>query len=235
VTIYERLPAGDPPRDALFIHLVNSADVIVAQRDSLVASGNLSAHQTPVIVADTFDVSIPLGAPAPDEWSVQVGMYDPATGARYNGSDRARQPLGNSLTLATLVAQSAAAGSWNFDFDGQVTLVAGQLSRGAVPRGSRLTLNLHWRDLLKRPEDYHVFAHVLGADDHIWAAADTPLTVAPATRLDLDLDPQTPPGVYQIELGVYPLPDGSRLSIFDRRGQGIGDRLFLGPIRVTDR
>jgi len=233
VTIYERIPAGEPPRDAIFIHLVNSADVIVAQRDSLVASGNLDARQAPGIVADTFDVSVPLGVPAPDEWRVQVGMYDPVGGARYNAHDSARQSLGNSLTLATVSAQSSATVDWNYDFDGHVTLVNGELSRGAIPRGGRLSLDLHWRNLPAGPADYHVFAHVLGTDDHIWAAADTPLDTTPATRLDLDLDPQTPPEVYPIELGVYPLADGSRLSIFDARGQGIGDRLFLGPIRVT--
>ena len=44
--------------------------------------------------------------------------------------------------------------------------------------------------------------------------------------------PDTPPGVYPLELGMYPV-NGDRVPVFDARGQLIGDRLFLGPIRVT--
>ena len=54
-------------------------------------------------------------------------------------------------------------------------------------------------------------------------------------QIDLAFDPQTPPAVYQLEVGVYIPPYGDRFAVFDSRGQDMGDRIFLGPIRVTDK
>ena len=225
VTIYQRVPAGQVASAAIFVHVVNSADVIVAQRDSLNGSGNLNAQPTARIVADTYTISIPIGAPAPDEWRVQIGMYDPISGKRL-AIDRAQS---DSPTLATLRAQPAAAESWNFDFDGRATLVGVELDRGVVKPGGKLSVTLHWG---AGAANYNVFVHALGDNERTWAGSDTPLKT-PTTQLELVFDPQTPPGIYQLELGVYPAPDGDRLGIYDRRGQDANDRLFLGPIRVT--
>jgi hypothetical protein len=51
--------------------------------------------------------------------------------------------------------------------------------------------------------------------------------------LQLRFDAQTPPGVYPLEFGVETVPEGDRLEVFDAQGLDLGDRLFLGPIRVT--
>ncbi|HEX9076149.1 MAG TPA: phospholipid carrier-dependent glycosyltransferase, partial [Anaerolineae bacterium] len=102
VTIYQRVPAGNIALPAVFIHLVNSAGSIVAQRDSLLASGNLHSLAAPAIVADSFRVSVPIGAPAPDAWRVEMGIYDPATGKRWQATDREGRPLGDTLILDTI-------------------------------------------------------------------------------------------------------------------------------------
>ena len=90
-------------------------------------------------------------------------------------------------------------------------------------------MTLHWG---ASAANYNVFVHALGDNERTWAGTDT-LLKTPTTQLELVFDPQTPPGIYQLELGVYPAPDGDRLGIYDRRGQDANDRLFLGPIRVT--
>ena len=231
VTIYQRVPVGQVASDAIFVHLVNSADVIVAQRDSLIGSGNLNAQPTARTIAETYTISIPIGAPAPDEWRVQIGMYDPISSKRLaperqSKDDRAQS---DSPTLATLHAQPAPAESWNFDFDGRATLLGVELDRGAVKPGGKLSVTLHWG---ASAANYNVFVHALGDNERTWAGTDT-LLKTPTTQLELVFDPQTPPGIYQLELGVYPAPDGDRLGIYDRRGQDANDRLFLGPIRVT--
>jgi len=76
ITIYQRLSSGPVSNDAIFIHIVNSAGVIIAQRDSFIGSGNLVRLAMPAIIADSFSVAIPVTVPASDEWQIRVGMYN---------------------------------------------------------------------------------------------------------------------------------------------------------------
>lgn len=233
LTLYEQVPAGYSPKDAIFVHLVNSSEVIVAQRDSLIASGNMPSSQNPFVIADSFLVSIPVTVPTPDVWRVELGMYDPASGKRLMGFDQAEKTQGDVVTLETITARSPRPEAWNFDFDGQVSLVGAGLDHTSVARDNVLKLTLSWRGDPAHSDRYHAFAHALGDNDHIWASADLPVDIVHATALDLHFAPDTPPGIYPIEVGVYLAPDGDRLGVFDANGQDLGDRLFLGPVRVT--
>jgi hypothetical protein len=106
-------------------------------------------------------------------------------------------------------------------------LLRAEIAPHAVGRGDALRVVLRWS---AAPPNYRVFIHALGNADRIWATADTAL--AREMELVLRFAPDTPPGVYPLELGVYPV-NGDRVPVFDARSQLIGDRLFLGPIRVT--
>lgn len=232
VTIYERLLTSAAPRAAIFIHLVNSAGVIVAQRDSLIASGNAIPSRFPIVIADALRVEIPSTVPAPDDWRVEMGLYDPESGKRFAAFDKSGQAVGDSYVVATLRGEAAGADTFRFDFDGHVSLVGASLDRNAVAPGDVLHLMLNWGGTPPERNRFHVFVHALGEGDHIWAAADDAIGDAQTNRLELRFDPVTPPGVYPLELGVYPPPDGDRLGVFDSNGQDLGDRIFLGPIRV---
>jgi hypothetical protein len=225
VTLYQRLPAPSTSPAALYLHVVNSAETIVAQRDSLPGAGNLTPPAPAGILADSYRVTIPLTAPAPDTWRLQAGLYDPATGQRLTATDAGGKPLEEGATLALL--RAAPAPAWAFDFDGRAILEKAEFDQLAVTADKPLRLKLHWRGAGK---SVNVFAHVLGDQEHVWASADAAL--AQDVQLELRLDPATPPGVYPVELGVYPAPAGDRLSVFDAHGQMLGDRLFLGPVRV---
>ena len=226
VTLYQTLPAP-PNRDAAeFVHLVNSAGVIVAQRDSLIGMGNPGALPSAGMIADTYRVSIPITAPAPDEWRVEAGMYDPANEKRFTMTNAAGASLGDAVTLATLRAEPSSK-PWDLDFDGHTTLIVANMSAVQVTRGATLQVQLHWS---AAPKSYRVFIHALGEQDHIWAAADAALSRD--MQIELKFDPTTPAGIYPLELGVYP-ENGDRLAIYGVKGQPIGDRIFIGPVRVT--
>ncbi len=228
VTLYQRLPAPSNREVAEFVHLVNSAGVIVAQRDSLIGMGNPSALPASGIAVDSYRLLIPITAPAPDQWRVEVGLYDPANNKRFTITDETGKSLGDTVTLTTLRAESSS-GPWNLDFDGRTTLIAATMDGVQVTRGATLQIQLRWS---AAPASYRVFVHALGDQDHIWAAADSPLSRD--MRIELKFDPETPAGIYPLELGVYP-ENGDRLAVYDAKGQPIGDRIFVGPIRVIDR
>lgn len=224
VTIYYQLTAPLPATQSIFVHLVNSANVIVAQRDSLIGEGNPNRLVPNLLYADTYRVSIPYPAPAPDTWTIQAGMYDANSGERILTGEHA-----DSVSLGNIQAESASV--WNYDFDGAAVLERADLGAQQVKAGATIRLTMNWQPTgSARP--LRVFVHALGDADHIWASAGAALDDYKATRLELQFDPRTPPGVYPLEFGVE-TAEGDRLEVFDEHGLDLGDRLFLGPIRVA--
>jgi hypothetical protein len=216
LTVYSFVSDLQTARRAIFIHVVNSADIIIAQRDSAIASGNWNALTYPALIADSLRVEIPITVPAPDDWRVVVGTYDLES----------RERLGDPGTVAQVPAR-ASTNAWQFDFDGRATLLRAEITPHAVARGDPLRVTLRWN---AAPQNYRVFVHALGDADRIWAETDAAL--AREMELALHFAPDTPLGIYPLELGIYPA-NGDRVPVFDARGQLLGDRLFLGPIRVT--
>jgi hypothetical protein len=87
-----------------------------------------------------------------------------------------------------------------------------------------LDLSLDWQALRAGAEDYTVFAHLLGPDGRLVAQRDQPPLngLRPSSgwargevisdRYRISLPAELPPGVYQIEVGLYRPVDGSRVS-----------------------
>ncbi len=119
--------------------------------------------------------------------------------------------------------------------------------RTTVRAGQSLTLELHWQGQQWLEQDYTVFAHLLGpynpaTGGPLWAQDDgQPLREGhPTTRwrpgevvIDtrvLDVLPQTPPGVYQIEIGLYDALTGERMSVSGDEA----NRILLADVRVQE-
>jgi hypothetical protein len=230
VTIYYRATAPAPLDQAFFLHIVNSANVIVAQRDSLVGRGNPYSLAPGVLYADTYSIRIPRTVPAPDTWQVYAGMYDTGTGVRT--SLLGAEAPADGVPLGPISAQPGH--DWNFQFAEQVWLSQGLIRTNSVSAGDNLPVELTWTGRTPVPP-LRVFLQALGEQDRIWAAAHAELDLTGPMRLNLEFHPDTPPGVYPIEFGVETVNEGDRLEVFDERGVDLGDRLFLGPVRVTTR
>jgi hypothetical protein len=50
----------------------------------------------------------------------------------------------------------------------------------------------------------------------------------------LTLDPNTPPGMYDLELGWFGYPSSRRLPILAEDGHGLGTHVTLTRVRVID-
>ncbi len=222
VTIVTALARPESARAALFVHLVDAADIIVAQRDSAIASGNWNGLDYPVQVADTLRVEVPVTAEGPGQWRVEIGLYDLDTGVRANEVGTGR----NIFTIGLLPARDSSS-TWGFDFGGRTVLDHAEITPERVAPGGSVRVALWWQVAVP---DALVFVHALGSANHIWASADGPLTRE--MELVLTFDPGTPPGVYPLELGILPT-SGDRLPVFDADRQLVGDRLFRGPVRVA--
>ncbi|MBC8448786.1 MAG: hypothetical protein H8D78_13645 [Chloroflexi bacterium] len=128
-----------------------------------------------------------------------------------------------------------------FDFEGKIALIGFYLDRRVVHPGETLHLTLYWQFLSPMEEDYTVFTHLLQPPDHIWAQEDAQpqdgqaptSTWQPGQIIEdhyrLTLPAETPPGVYEIEIGWYLPATGDRLKVGFS-----GQEVLLGKIRVSE-
>jgi hypothetical protein len=143
----------------------------------------------------------------------------------------------------------------HLNLNGQIELLGYDLSadqirlrreRSAERPGDTLELTLYWHALTELEEDYTVFTHLLGESynpaggNFFWGQKDNmPLNGAYPTsrwlqnevvvdRYAVAVQPDAPPGLYLIEVGMYLLETGQRLPMFDNSGEHMPeDRALL--------
>jgi hypothetical protein len=109
--------------------------------------------------------------------------------------------------------------------------------------GDSIHLTLFWKCLEGMEQDYTVFVHLIDEKQNISGQQDNPPVdgLYPTTeweadeivrdQYDLVISPESSPGNYWLEIGMYLVETGKRLSV-SREGQRIGDGILLGPITV---
>jgi hypothetical protein len=125
----------------------------------------------------------------------------------------------------------------------KAALVGYRLDRAAAAPGEALQLTLYWRALRDLDTNYSVFNHVLGEQERLWAQQDgwpqggnAPTATWRKGQLiedpyTLTLSPQTPAGLYDLEVGMYNAA-GKRLSVLGEGGQAVATRILLTKVRV---
>jgi len=228
---------------SVFVHLVDDNGLIVAQRDSYPAGGNGITSRWPVgaVIPDLHIVHIPVIAPAPCQTQLLVGLYDYRSGERLvtaEGSD------GVSLGIISILPAEGMRGLPHpvyFDFEGKLALVGFDLDRRLMHPGEALHLTLYWQALLPMEENYTIFTHLLLPPDQVWAQDDQqpregqmPTSTWQPGQLvedhyELALPAEAPPGVYEVEIGLYLPATGRRLKV------GLSDRgIVLAKVRVVE-
>jgi hypothetical protein len=130
-------------------------------------------------------------------------------------------------------------------FGDSARLVGFDLSSGrSVRAGQTLTLVLTWEALATFDRQYSVFVHLVDAEGRIAGQRDQvpgggafPTTSwLPGEYLAdtyaIPINPDTPPGEYWIEVGLYNPLDGARLPVVRADGQSSGDRLLITEVPI---
>ncbi len=132
----------------------------------------------------------------------------------------------------------------SLNFDDKLLLRGYDLPRQTARPGQRVPVTVYWEALAPMEIRYRGFVHLVGPDQSRWGQHDDD----PACRLltsdmrpgqhssrqfRLPVQPDTPPGEYEIVFGLYDPNTLERLEIWDRgTGQPIGTSLVLGRITV---
>jgi hypothetical protein len=201
------------------------------------------------VVAERYDLTIPFGT-EPGQYPLELGIT-----SLSRGQDLPLSSGGTTIELTTVrveashiqppsdITKKALA-----NFDSKILLEKARTKPTVVRPGQALYVTLYWRTLQPIDECYTVFVHVIDSSNRIWGQKDfTPLGGSYPTflwipkwlegqviddRYTVVLDPQTPPGEYWVEVGMYGIATTRRVPIFDQELNLTGDRVIVGSIRV---
>lgn len=131
------------------------------------------------------------------------------------------------------------------EFGGQLSLRAIGLDRPVAEWARGLGVTAEWNAESSLDADYTVFLHLVDRQGRLWGQVDQPLRDSqgeptskwmpgqPVTaHYSLPLLPGTPPGRYELKLGVYEYPSGQRLGL-QIAGAVQGTEYELGNIDVV--
>lgn len=223
-----------------FVHLIDQNEIVVAQRDMYPGQGAWPTSQLRVgdIIASRYVLNIPSTAYAPDTLTWEVGVYEFAGGRRLPtvaGGDNLRF---GSLGLAG--RSGDAPNPINVNLGNQLDLIGYALDRRSAAPNESIHLTLYWRARANMSIDYTVFTHVLQPPETIWAQHDKALPPTSGWSIGqvvsdtymLTIKPETPPGVYEIEVGVYEPQHFERLRVITDDGRITENFVLLGKVRV---
>jgi 4-amino-4-deoxy-L-arabinose transferase-like glycosyltransferase len=182
----------------------------------------------------------------PGRYSAEV--YLRGTGPMEMDGSRIRLPAGRVTQSRRLPKREIAQPLEAELGEGRVRLLGyGWAPEDAVQAGTALRVDLHWQALHTLGTNYTVFVHLVGGYNPatggpLWAQDDSwPLGGGhPTTRWQpgqvvadrhvIEVPEGTPPGVYQVQVGLYDALTGERLSVAgaDR------DAVVIGEIKVID-
>ncbi len=243
VTLYWQAVAPIDRDYYTFVHLLDQNDIVIAQRLMMPGQGAWPTSQMKVgdIIPSRYVISVPATEYAPDTLIYEVGVCERC------GERDPRLPVstgGDSVRFGSLdlVGQSGAVPNpINVNLGNQLDLIGYSLdTRSAAPTES-IYLTLYWRARSTMSIDYTVFTHVLEEPQTIWGQQDKPLQ-PPTTSWSigqvvsdtyaLKIKPDAPPGVYQIEVGVYEPQQGKRLRVITDDGRITDNFVWLSQVRV---
>ncbi len=113
-------------------------------------------------------------------------------------------------------------------------------------RGAVLRVRLYWHALAAPSGSYHVFTHLLTADNRLVAQQDSapvyetyPTDQWQAGQYILDehlipIDAATLPGRYWLKVGLYTPESGERLPVRDQAGREMPDQTRSVPLIQVD-
>ncbi|HIQ06563.1 MAG TPA: hypothetical protein EYH31_12935 [Anaerolineae bacterium] len=198
----------------------------------LVLSTLLSKAQRLEVHSDFNTVSLLLfQLPPPDAFTVVPDVQHPLTVAFDNGLMLA----GYDLTRGRSPVHERQTALANPEY--QLTSAQPRFRRGET-----LYLDLYWVAWSDVEKNFTAFTHLVDAQDQVWGMMDRRLggDAYPSSRwppgeifreeYPLPISPDTPPGEYYIEVGLYNRWTMARSP----RQDGGGDRVLIGPVRVVE-
>jgi hypothetical protein len=182
----------------------------------------------------------------PNQKQMRIMQQQPTTLALDKLDEAALSALFDRTAIPAAFARSGrGAVPAQANFSNLVQLIGYDLdSRRAYP-GGRIPVTLYWQTLAPIPASYHIFAHLEGSAGPAAQADGVPVCWSYPTDLwrpgqiiadqhAIPIPPDTPPGRYSLQIGLY-LPDTfERLDILDVAGNPAGVSVTIADVEIRD-
>jgi hypothetical protein len=132
------------------------------------------------------------------------------------------------------------------NYDDRVLLLEADLGQRTLTPGAPLDLQVRWQCMRAMDADYTLFVQLLAADGtlkgqiDVWPRDGTYPTSAWREGEVIEdsyvvtLEPDAPPGQYQVAIGWYLLETMQRLPVLDAEGNAVGDHVLLPGLTVEE-
>jgi len=189
------------------------------------------------IILPAGRTSMPNSAPGFDMTPIYVGLGIMTVTATVGGAGGLFQP--RSVGVSAIPAEV----DRRVYLQGGIDLIGYSLAAESVSPGETIPLTLYWKAREPAAGDYQVFAHLNTSEIQTWAQVDKlhPGDY-PTSRWSLDQyirDPYqiyvpdgTPPGEYELHVGLWNLGTGVRQLVLDEDATVLGDSILVGEIEV---
>jgi 4-amino-4-deoxy-L-arabinose transferase-like glycosyltransferase len=254
VTLYWQPLAEMEQNYNVFLHVLGHDEQVIAQEDTYPGMGSYptSLWQVGGVIKDTYEMYVRPESKAPSRFRVEVGVYDRSTGEVLPAFDGDGHLL-HGVTVAQGKVTTRQEPHYSgytpvtLDLIHEVSLIGYKMDKTEVKAGETIEVALYWRAQKKMAEDYTVFVHLVDGEGAIWGQHDSqpdngyyPTSFWDQGEIVKDehalvVGEDTPPGEYQIEVGMYRLAGGQRLTIVDQAGQVLDDKVLLGEITVRGK
>jgi hypothetical protein len=231
------VPAGSHlTLDLAWVHVEESGTVRIEWVDD---AGQIVDGQDMAVAEKMERSRVPLVAPGiPGMYRIWVGWEGKMAHCHWLALPT------NRCVLATVKVAPVQQGLANFG--GKILLVAAELGSDRIRPGELLPITLHWKPLRVMEEDYTITVQLLGPDGRLHGQVDAwPVQgTMPTSRwlpgqeitdpYQVALLPGSPPGQYQVIVGIYLLATMERVLVIDEAGNPVGDHYVVGKIEVGD-
>ena len=240
---------GQPPGNyLLFVHLIDEADTMVAQRDTHPGLGNFpsSQWQPGDRFIESFQLYLPETAYTNTTAELSIGLYAPE-GYRLGITQADGTFLGDALPLDTVAIEPASddyPNPLNQNFNDEARLVGYEYSARQLSPGDDLTVVLYWEALPGLETDYIIRVQLLGESGEVFERDNTAVENSQYNSVDwrpskgirdvhtLSLDPNLPPGSYHIYVALIDSMTKEPQNIIADDGHWINDHLLLASVNV---
>lgn len=252
VTLYWEAMAPTQQDHAIFVHLLDQHELIVAQRDTLPGLGLLSTTwlDPGQRWADQYVVPVPLTAYAPNQAQIEVGLFNTETAQRVPALDAGGQPAGDNARFGDVRIVRPPDDVPNpikVNFGDRMLLSGYDLTQRAVQPSQTVTLTLYWEAIRAMETNYTVSAQLIdpsqrkAAQDDGWPQGGAAPTAAwqpgevITDTIPLTVFPDASAGAYHVRIAVYVHEEGEigHLPVTPPGGRMQTTHIKLTQVRVT--
>lgn len=248
VDLYWEVTARPPGNYLLFVHLIDEANTIVAQRDTHPGLGNFPSKlwRPGDRFVESIGVNIPQTAYTPSTVTLSVGLYAPDS-YRLGITSAEGTPLGDSLVLGSieiLPAMTERPNPLDQNFNNEIRLIGYEFSQRLLEPGENFTVTLYWESMRATSTDYVVRIRLLDEAGATRIAADNRPQAGRAPTVSwlpgqvirdshvIGLDRSLPAAAYMIQVALVDSATNQAQNIVAEDGHWIDNRLSLAKVRV---